>query len=73
MLFAALEAVWEASKAPLDAAFANHAMIARDGPARPAAVSVTPIPQCTSKPAIAGLTCLAAVDHRFGGHAFHSS
>lgn len=52
---------------------ADLAMIARDGPARPAAPVVIQEPAKTSHGPIAGLTVVAAVDHRFGGHAFHSA
>jgi hypothetical protein len=44
----------------------NQAMIARDGPAapKPAVVALPAAP--TAHKAIAGLTCLADRDHRFG-------
>jgi hypothetical protein len=69
-VFEAFAAVWEASKVPLDEVFANAAMIARDGPARPAPVVIQEPTKPSAHAAIAGLTQLGAVDHRFGSFRF---
>jgi hypothetical protein len=48
----------------------NAAMIQRDGPSRPAPVVIQEPTKPSAHAAIAGLTQLGAVDHRFGSFRF---
>jgi hypothetical protein len=72
-----LDAMWEAFRQrhreprAVPAIDPNAAMVARDGPSRPAPVVIQEPTKPSAHAAIAGLTQLGAVDHRLGNRFVH--